>query len=79
MSKRDQYGRFEKETKFDLPSAFDICSIIYKALPLILIVFILYKYLNVSSHVSKIMMEVACGLPNCTCTCPSLGITKGGL
>lgn len=68
VRRRDQRGRFLPILE-EIENGFNFVLIIFRAIPYLIIVFILYKYFDVTVFISKLMLEYSCG-KHCSCKCP---------
>lgn len=66
MRARDQQGRFVN--RLELNNEFQFLVTLYKLIPLLILIYLLFKYLHISEFLLKVLIETACG-PNCKCSC----------
>jgi hypothetical protein len=79
MRKRGQDGKFikndenqEKDGFYkDLRSLLLIFYRIWRYLPILLLIWIFWKYFQVTKKVEGVILETVCGA-NCTCSCPGV-------
>jgi len=75
--RRDSRGKFVKsddEKNDDAGIASDIKSLLrvlymsWRLFPLLIVVLLLWRYLDITGKVTKVTLELLCGV-NCTCSC----------
>jgi C4-dicarboxylate transporter len=75
MKKRDEKGRYILD---DIEKGVNIFYLIYKMIPIIIVLFILWKYIGISSKLESLLMELLCGSSSCQCTFKSKFDKNGG-
>ena len=72
--RRDKYGRFVNENKDRILSTLaDILYYMYISLPMLILLFVVYKYMNISDFFERLLIEIACGKKSCECLCNGKG------
>ena len=65
---RDEKGKFVTEIKDDAEHVISFCYLLYRLLPLFIILLALFKYYDLSGFVNHVSESFTCGR-NCRCVC----------
>ncbi len=77
MRQRDTRGRFQA-VKEDIEEGVSLAYRIIQLLPVLFLLFLLYRYFQLGDRTFSLLEESLCGR-NCSCTCPLTPKAKMGL
>lgn len=74
--KRDRLGRFES-VKNDALDLINLCYLLFRLIPIFVILYILFSYYEVNTVLVKIVLKLVCG-KDCVCQCSVESKNNGG-